>query len=1251
MATNPEKDSNNQFRDIVTDYLEKAQTNRLTTNYSEYELEVGFGKRKPITRTDYENVIGQLIRSGWECINMDGVEMLRISSEYFREQKEKPVVQPPMVDQTIPDDMKQTELDVPKPDDIVEGGAYQNKPTKQQRMVMSTNLRLEIKGSDLIQEYCRYDSIDTLQKLDRGNDRRLKFTEKRQVMRSDETKRPLHKAEFTDHGFHVAYKQEIDHRIDATNNMIRRTVQNWSTTKKMFRCMNRVRFTHPEIPLFVDLSVIKTNRKVTNNGKPYYMAAYTFKSANIVENDPHYEIEIEMNNEHFEAFAKEYTTSKMMTVIRKAIRTVLSGLQETPYPVSFTEQDSIVQEYMTLLHGDANNAPHKKNTRFTPHSGHFIGPQSVTLQKSHLNPETQHNIHMGYMVTEKADGQRALLYISNIGKIYMIKSSMKVVFTGMKTDEKQCFNSLLDGEFILSGKQNQMLFLYAAFDIYYIGSRKHPDVRPFAFSPISDNSDNENALIEGTGAFGADGMDININGNNDKTKTTVQEFRLPLLQKFVSILQPKTVIASGESKCLFRITVKQFIHKPLVYDACKILLDQSHLYDYETDGLIFTPMNTGVGADSPNRTTEPKKKTWTISYKWKPPEQNTIDFYVVTAKDKEKDKIQYIIHDREGLTSTAVAYKILYLHVTSSKDAQIVKDAFARVLEDNIEYNKGNAEDPNDFEPLEGKQKSKHETIPILFKPTTPYDPNAYICYIPLDQQMRMKTVPLEQNAVPEVFDDYTIVEFRYAKDEDNKEGPWKWIPIRVRHDKTEILRSNTSQRSYGNAFDTANNNWLSIHDPITKNAINGDMPINHSSLTEDTIYYNIREKNTKTTEGLRAFHNLYVKSRLISGVTQHLKETVEEVSLIDYSVGKAGDLPKWKDSDIRFVLGIDISKDNVITSENSACKRYLDQRKKHKRMKLRAVFMPGNSAQNIRTQRTAIPDTFHKQVIRSIFGDGNPMPGQSNYVFRHGIAKEGFHISSCQYSLHYFFETHQKLHGFLRNLQECTRIHGYFIGTCYDGQKVFDVLKKTGFYRIERNGKLACQIKKKYQTIYKFPHDENCIGMAIDVYQDSIGYEFKEYLVSFEYLTRLLENYGFVPVPVPELTAMNLKYDSPSFQTLFRAMQNEMTQDKSNKAAIYKKAIEMSKEEQAISFLNRYCIFKKIRDIPQSTLDHMAKETEHMSVQSHEIPVQDLGTEREPPKTKYRKVSKKKVLLEEDTLLIQEEKETNTNKEVQPSP
>ena len=83
------------------------------------------------------------------------------------------------------------------------------------------------------------------------------------------------------------------------------------------------------------------------------------------------------------------------------------------------------------------------------------------------------NIRNEYTVTEKADGERRLMYVSSKGKCYFIDTNMNVQYTGLKVSKDVLFKSILDGEFIKYDKNKNLLLLFACFDIYYInGSDK-----------------------------------------------------------------------------------------------------------------------------------------------------------------------------------------------------------------------------------------------------------------------------------------------------------------------------------------------------------------------------------------------------------------------------------------------------------------------------------------------------------------------------------------------------------------------------------------------------------------------------------------------------------------------------------------------------------------------------------------------------------------------------------------------------------
>jgi mRNA (guanine-N7-)-methyltransferase len=219
----------------------------------------------------------------------------------------------------------------------------------------------------------------------------------------------------------------------------------------------------------------------------------------------------------------------------------------------------------------------------------------------------------------------------------------------------------------------------------------------------------------------------------------------------------------------------------------------------------------------------------------------------------------------------------------------------------------------------------------------------------------------------------------------------------------------------------------------VTEEMIYEGKNIPESLVVDDSVYYNMKTLDVNNTQKLRDFHNLHVKKVLIDSVSK------SGFSLIDYACGKAGDLPKWVNSKLSFVFGVDVSKDNLENRKNGACARYIGYRATHKNVP-GALFVNGNSSENIRSGE-AMMNPKAKMITRAVFGDSQKDmdPMVAKYA---GVGLEGFDISSCQFAIHYFFKTKETLHNFLRNVSECTRVGGHFIGTCYDGGTLFNELK-----------------------------------------------------------------------------------------------------------------------------------------------------------------------------------------------------------------
>ena len=1134
----------------------------MNTSHNKFnELEVRFGTKgiKHITKSDYDNVVQKLKSFGFYVTGEEtGEYYLRINCEFLDSQTGK---------------------------------------------FKLSNVRTEIKSITNVQEYCKTNDIKSLpfQQLTDF------ITKKPTIINNNK----VSTVDFDDFNFRVALNTE--ERIDkmSIKNYI---IENWKKSKKEFRFINRVSFKHNDYPFLIDLSIVKFGNKgpdrFGNENRGPIIRVYTLEESNVLNNQEVYEIEIELINSEIGPGTKFNNPETILASLRKLIKYVLGGLQGTNFPISYPEQKTILETYMKMIWKDDYDPSKRVNSK------HFIGPNSITLQLVNIAPIDENsnypNIRKDFVVTDKADGERHLLFISDIGKIYLINTSMDVIFTGAKTDNKDCFNTLIDGELILHNKTGDFLNLYAAFDIYYLNNL---DIRNLTFMSLKEEKDTKEKDTK----------------EKDKKKS-----RYNLLKNVITTLNPVSIISiqdgtkNNKSKSLLEnfkkdpsysspiiIKTKEFFplsSKDTIFNACNNILkkEKEDRFDYITDGLIFTHAYYGVGSSEIGKSGPKTKITWDQSFKWKPPQYNTIDFLVTTEKTTNgEDVIKSVFEDGINTLESVQhnEYKQIVLRCGFSEKNDGFINPCQDIIDDNVPVFNQRFEDRQD-----------NDYLPKRFYPTEPYEPNAGLCKIMLKlDETGGKQMYSEEN---EAFGDNTIVEFRY--DFEKEEG-WRWIPLRVRYDKTSKLRR--GEKEYGNSYKTCNENWKSINPSgrIDENMLRTGMNIPEITICEDK-YYNTPNGKFKT-QAMKNFHNLYVKKMLIKSVSK------PGDTLIDFACGKAGDLPKWIAARLSFVFGIDLSKDNLENRLNGACARYLNAKKSNKNMPY-ALFVNGNSAFNVKNGDAMLNDKA-KQITAAVFGNG---PKEADRIGK-GVARQygkhdnGFNVSSCQFAIHYFLESPDSLQGFMRNLAECTKLNGYFIGTAYDGKLIFDLLKKikTGeSIQINEDGKKIWEIVKGYGSD-NFDDDSSSIGYRIDVYQESINQLISEFLINFDYLDRVMESYGFKVINKEEALSLGLPQGSGLFSELFSNMTEEIARNKF-KIKDYERAPEMASYEKKISFLNRYFIYKKYTEVNINKVILELSEYQENEVQInnketlHAIDIAKQESNKIKPKV--RKLQKKLLLV-----------------------
>jgi SAM-dependent methyltransferase len=784
-------------------------------------------------------------------------------------------------------------------------------------------------------------------------------------------------------------------------------------------------------------SKLKPNDEVELKGKRVenYVHSKTLQQSNALKNIMEYEIELEYLGNKINYVAKYET---ILDKFVENIGILLQAIQDNPFIISQKEKSHVRDEYKALMGA----------TR-------FMGPQPTTLELKHVTRKNYSDynsilsIRRNYCVTDKADGERNLLMIMKDGQCYLINRKNEIKSLGCKLPDHG--NSIIDGEYIKTDKDGKNILLFAAFDLYFY---KGEDFR----SRVLNRSDIETDKAQQSRYEKLKDMfeDIVI-VPDDKTNpimVTRKKFYFGDMVEYSSEIDKNIMdleselLGADDTTNLYEDIVDRVDN---MKSDMKIFTEARKVYSrdyiYKIDGLIFTPINLPIGG-SYDYGKKPKfDGRWFSCFKWKPPEENTIDFQIMYRKDPEHpeaDLIRYVTRNDE-----AVAYKTVVLNVGYNPETHTNVNS-CRVLNEELTFKEG------------------YHSVP--FQPYNPYIKNIELAYIPLKNGVSLcdnKSIIL----------DGSIVEFSYNAD--LGEG-FCWKPMRVRNVVTP------------NDFVTAINNWRTLHNPITSTMIaSGDIPD-----MDEVYYFKTKERKELPTKPLADFHS-FIKKKLI---TKHCKKTK---SLLDLCGGKGGDLNHWLDCKLDHIVSLDINRDNLENSNNGACNRVLNAMANttdNNRLLKNILFLWADASKEL-TYGDAAKDDLNQFYMDVIYGKIDKSLVENSKLIRfYGIGANKFDNISCQFSIHYFFENKEKLDNLLRNVSDNLKPGGKFIGTCLDGKKVFESLKDTNSMYEMDGDELLWKIIKKYDQD-DIRNDDTSIGYPVEVFINSIGKTTMEWLVNFDYL------------------------------------------------------------------------------------------------------------------------------------------------------
>lgn len=791
----------------------------------------------------------------------------------------------------------------------------------------------------------------------------------------------------------------------------------------------------------------------------------------------------------------------------------------------------------------------------------FLAPKPFTLERAHLvDPDTHYgaiSIQTGYAVTDKADGERMLLYVHDDGFAYLINNTMAVRATGHRVKSDGLRGSLVDGEFVsyMIRRDGALQDLFAAFDVYFLGGESVMAL-PLADAGGAETGRGRYAKLK---AAMADGLWEKAAGGN----------------------------ASGVGQMELSVKTHVFAERAELFAACRRLLAEADERPYEMDGLVFTPAHLSVFAFYPGRPVPIERNMrWSRVFKWKPPTQNTIDFHVVYGREVVDP-------------ATRERYRELVLetgfNVRQSEPIGVEQGLRLRYDRDYARAMRAE------------QAKGGGDYVFRRFAPVTHSEAGVGVCWAKI---ANAGEAPRASNG--DLIESRSIVEFTYdaARSGVGAAAQKRWVPLRVREDKTRLLRSGQRSRT-ANDFSVATSIWRTLHDPVTADMICGgaaragdaSAPRDEAEilLSADQIYYDrdMRAKHMLSSDML-IFHTEGVREKLYAK-----RPPGQRRALLELGCGKAGDMPRWRAEGYLFVLGVDIVRDNITNAENGSYAQMLRQE-----WTLRAqdptggasgasgagaaprathfnhIFAIGDCSYNLSDGSAAEGiDAESRDLLRLAFRPHASVPGSKPWLkYVAGRASAGFDVVSCQFAIHYFFESAEHLNGFFSNVAANLRRGGLFIATFMDGARVHALLeaegrrvgeavvgrKLVGEPGTPTEGVPVWAIVRNYDAFDGT--EQNGIGKEIGVYLEVTKRVFKEYLVHMDLLTATAKNhdlelvqYGSFADRLQELVA--------------KSEARRGAGDAEDSARLLRAAVSLNGDavQKKFSALNNWAIFRKL--------------------------------------------------------------------------
>lgn len=639
-------------------------------------------------------------------------------------------------------------------------------------------------------------------------------------------------------------------------------------------------------------------------------------------------------------------------------------------------------------------------------------PMQLTVES--FNDDLLPNIDE-YYLSDKIDGERVLMKISNDTSN---KCEFKIIHSDKVTDLSKLVNkpnklpklTIIDAEYILSkseSKKSPKIHKLFIFDILY----------------------------------------------NDGVKVSQLPFseRETLLENAASIIAKYTDVKC-EKKIMIKLSKDEKSKNYFRKQILKIYNRKTNAIDI--DGLIFTQGNAALNNSNTSNNNSNNSNNSNNDdyfdmkvYKFKEPEQSTIDFLILKPPPNIIGKKPYL---------PKKDHEIYFLFCGIKKWLQ----------------DKLNLSYINDYRNIIAGINIKSDIHPIQFSPSS--NPNAYIYYHPISDKSNKENL---HGHIGE------FIGYQPKSNEDDEEEsteninivPWRLVKMRTDKD-VDVQRG----VQFGNSYRTAESTYDSYSHPLTL-----DM-MTKGNLVEDIGYW----KGTKSKIYMPSTKfNLFVKSQI-------LKQIENKNWILDIGSGKGQDLFTYDCLNIKNGIFMDI--DLGALTELNRRKYSLGDAKFY------SFCKPPQEHIKVFTIEADATQPF-TETLKKLQNINSPI----DFTGEAKGEKTGMDAVVINLAIHYMIWDKESLDNIFNMVNRVLRPGGVFIFTCFDGTRVFDLLKKIQYKKswdIHQETVLKYSIKKLYKG-------DKCadFGMKIGVVHPfSKGEYYEENLINPERIIKEFTKKGY---------------------------------------------------------------------------------------------------------------------------------------------